>query len=372
MKQQRNALCWCNSGKKYKKCHGHPSYSIPIPTSQIIQDQKDQYPHDRCYVPNEYRAECNNKIIRAHTISKSINLNPIAQNEHVYSFMGSNFSQLIKTNGKFIAEKISVKKASTFGGFCDKHDSEIFKALDSGFDFTSEQIFLNYYRTLVRELYIKEKNVHHQTTIMKSYDKGLSPIQQKRYQDFLFNASMGMDIGHRDLERIKLQMDKKLVSKKFTSMKYYGILIDTIPDIISTCVWVVSCDFENNQLADLSNFSKFYNSISVSTLILSDKQGVILFSWNDEISSPECYSFIQNLHKLSDSEKIKACVYWLFAINENIYFAPAWWEALEKTKQQQITDIFNNTLLDKKDLSQYNSLDVVNWNIKEIKTNISL
>ncbi len=369
-KIQRNAPCWCKSGKKYKKCHGHPSYTTQTPISQIIQDQKDRYTQNICYAPTKYHHECSSHIIQAHTISKSKNLAKIAQNEHVYSFMGSNFGQLIKTNGKITARRMSIKQASTFSGFCSKHDSEIFKPLDEDFDLTLEKIFLNYYRTMVRELYLKEKNTSYQKTTMKNYDKGLSKIEQILYQTSLSRLSTGMDIGHRDLKIIKSNMDKNLLSKNFSSMKYYAIIINKIPDIISTCVWVASSDFQGNSLVDLSDAEQYYNSICVSTLVLSGEQGLILFSWDDELKSSECYKFIHSLHQLPSNHKIQACAYWLFACNENIFFSPEWWDLLGISKQQQITDIFNSTLMELPDLSQYNSLNVVDWNIDEIKTNI--
>lgn len=369
-KIQRNALCWCKSGKKYKKCHGHPSYTTQTPLSQIIQDQKDQYTQNICYTPTEYHHECSGHIIQAHTISKSKNLTYISNNGHVYSFMGFNLGHLIKSDGEIQVRKISIKQASTFSGFCSKHDSEIFKPLDEGFDLTLEKIFLNYYRTMVRELYLKEKNASYQKTTMKNYDKGLSTIEQILYQISLSGFSTGTETGHRDLKIIKSNMDKNLLSKNFSSMKYYAIIINKIPDIISTCVWVASSDFEGNSLVDLFDVDQYYNSICVSTLVLSNEQGLILFSWDDELKSPECYKFIHSLHQLSSNEKIQACVYWLFAYNENIYFSSQWWDSLKTIEQQQITDIFNSTFMKSPDLSQYNSLNVVDWNIDEIKTNI--
>lgn len=370
-KYNRNDPCWCKSGKKYKKCHGHPSHKVKIATSELIKDQSQVYTKDKCYAPDSLLDECSDKIIRAHTISKSTNLKPISKNEHVYCFQAS-FGGMIKSNGKLTIEKTSIKKTSIFHGFCSKHDAELFREIDLDFDISSEHIFLNHYRTLTRELYLKEKNSIYQKSKMKTYDKGMDFMQQIIFQNHIEGISSGTDAGHRDLKITKSSLDKKLVERNYDDIKYYALVIDSIPDIMSTGVWVVSSDFKNNQLADLSDLSKNYNAMSISTLLYSENKGVILFSWDGSIESPECFSFIETLHLLSDVDKVKATVYWLFAVNENIFFSPKWWENLLPSKQQQLSNIFHSTLMDLPDLSLYESLDVVSWNINEIKTNIEL
>ncbi len=370
-KYSRNELCWCKSGKKYKKCHGHPSYKSKPTFSKIVKDQKEIYTKDKCYAPADLLHECSQDIIKAHTISKSANLKPISKNEHVYCFEVS-LGGMIKTDGKLTIEKKSIKKTSVFHGFCSKHDTELFKKIDLDFEISNEDIFLNHYRTLTRELYIKEKNSIFQSAKMKEYDKGMNILQQIMYQTQVDGIATGTGVGERDLKIIKSVLDKKLLLKEYDKIKYYGLIIDSVPDIVSTGVWVVSSDFENNLLVDLTILENNYNSMSVSTLVYSENKGIILFSWENSIKCPECLQFIKSLNKLSNNEKVQAIVYWLFAINENIYFSPEWWENLDTLKQAQLSDIFHSTLMNLPDLSLFKDLDVVDWNINEIKTNLEL
>ena len=366
-----NKPCWCGSGKKYKKCHGHPSYKSKPTFFEIIKDQKEIYTKDKCYAPDDLLHECSQDIIKAHTISKSANLKPISENEHVYCFEVS-LGGMIKTDGKLTIEKKSIKKTSIFHGFCSKHDTELFKKIDLDFEISNEDIFLNHYRTLTRELYLKEKNSIFQSAKMKEYDRGMDLLQQIMYQTHVDGIATGTDAGERDLKIVKSILDKKLLKKEYDKIKYYALVIDSVPDIMSTGVWVVSSDFENNKLADLSILENNYNSMSVSTLLYSENKGIILFSWEDSMECPECLQFIKSLNKLSNSEKVQAIVYWLFSVNENIYFSPEWWENLDPLEQKQLSDIFHSTLMDLPDLSLFKNLDVVNWNINEIQTNIEL
>ncbi len=370
-KLKRNEVCWCGSEKKYKKCHGHQSYLYKIKTSELLDDQKQVYSKDTCYAPENFHHECSGEIIKAHTISKSSNLKPITKNGHVYCFKTS-LGELIKTKGKITVKKMGINETSVFHGFCSKHDTNLFKSIDTCFELNCEHVFLNHYRTLVRELYLKEKNALFQSSKMKCYDKGMDIFQQLQYQTSLDDIHAGTDAGQRDLKIVKAILDKKLINKQFDDMRYYALIIEKIPDIISTCVWLVSSDFKNNKLIELSDLSKTYNAMSVSTLVYSETKGIIILSWDNSIKSPECYEFIETLNRLSNCDKIKAIVYWLFSINENIYFAPEWWENLGLSKQEQLSDIFNATLMDLPNLSLYHGLDVVNWSIDEIKTNLDL
>ena len=63
--------------------------------------------------------------------------------------------------GLFAApERIGVNEASTFFGFCDRHDSRVFRPLESGaFNFTPERVALLGYRAICRESYQKDAEI---------------------------------------------------------------------------------------------------------------------------------------------------------------------------------------------------------------------
>jgi len=369
MNLKRNDQCWCNSGKKYKKCHLFREKQEKMKIYDMARDLKNSYTKDKCYAPERYLVKCSDTIIKAHTVSKSSNLKPIASDGHVYGFK-SDLNALIKTHGKFNVTKIGINNSSIFTGFCSKHDKELFEALDEKFKFTDEQIFLNLYRTLTRELYVKEKNALFQATTAKEYDKGMNVSAQVGFQDFRSYMHIGNETAHRDLKIVKTVLDEKLINQDYSNIKYYAIIINKIPDIVSTCVWAASRDFKNTKLIDITDLSKNFNSMCVSTFPYSEK-GIILFSWLDDIESPECYSFIKSLSNLSNKDKIKAFINWLFSANENIFLAPKWWENLGIVKKTLLVDIFNSTMTKEINLSNYHHIDVVDWKIEDIKTNIS-
>ncbi len=373
-KKVKDELCWCGSGKKFIQCHGSSDPQKKVKISEVIKEFHESFTKDKCYAPEVCHDECSSNIIGAHTVSRSTNLKHIARDNHVYCF-NPNFGAMFKEEGKIEVEKKSIKKTSIFYGFCSHHDAKLFLPIDHGIQLTLEHIFLNHYRIVSKELYLKERIAQFQSTKLKSYDKGKTLGEQLIHQAKADLTFAGTDTARHDLQQIKTAMDKMLVSKDYGQLKYYALVINIPPEIMSAGAWVATNDFENTQLIDLTDLETSYNSISVSTLFYLEDKGVILFSWIEGVfDCPECYEFIQSLNNLSGEEQIKAVIYWLFASNENIYFSPEWWERLNSDQKQQLINIFQETVRDVPNYSKYKILNnnIVNWTIEAIETNIIL
>lgn len=95
---------------------------------------------------------CTNTAIRAHSVQKSTALSFIEEHGHVCGL------KMKIHDGEPLCEfeKIGRNNASTFTGFCNVHDTEIFlpietKPLDLN---DAEQLFLIAYRSITRELHV--------------------------------------------------------------------------------------------------------------------------------------------------------------------------------------------------------------------------
>ena len=102
---------------------------------------------------------CNDIPIQSHSLQKSL-LKTIADSTNHVKKIGVNVE--FKLNGKFsvLEENIGINKASTFAGFCNKHDTEIFKSIESNIiDYNNqEHLFLLLYRSIAREYFEVNKN----------------------------------------------------------------------------------------------------------------------------------------------------------------------------------------------------------------------
>ncbi|MEG7524635.1 MAG: hypothetical protein M3H12_16330, partial [Chromatiales bacterium] len=108
------------------------------------------------------------------------------------------FSTLTKTGGRIAAKEIGVGVASTFAGFCQKHDNELFKPIDDPYLAPNdEQVFLYAYRCLCREYFVKEN-----ATALTSADFGHTDIHEEGTS--ILNASnLGHQLGFNNLKRHK-------------------------------------------------------------------------------------------------------------------------------------------------------------------------
>ncbi|WP_141047693.1 SEC-C domain-containing protein [Aliarcobacter cryaerophilus] len=367
----RNVLCFCGSGIKYKNCHAKREFQKKVELHEMNKDFMASHTRKKCMAPETFKNECTKSIIKAHTISKSSNLKQISKDGHVMHFK-INIMDLDRNNGKFPIEKVGINKASVINAFCSKHDKELFSVIeDKEFIFTDEQVFMLAYRAISRELYLKYSS-RESNKNMKEYDKGQVKEMQLLIQMFTNSMTANTHLAVRDLENIKIFYDKKLVEENFSSIKYYCILIDSVPEIMSAAGWLPELDFNNNKLLDLNDKNTMFNTLTVSTIGLKGGKGAVIFAWLDVIDSKACISFIKSLNEIPDDYKDSAILKWLFECNENIYWSEDWWNTIELDKQNELINSMMNHMrgASLKDYKSFSSC--LSWKINEIKTNINL
>ena len=173
----RNERCWCESGKKFKHCHLDRANQRPLEPWQAFNIYKQAHSNGICLAPDSWLSACSGKIAKAHTVPKSSSLKLIARNGHVSSFNPANHpfdeNGQLKNPQEVRPELWSINKASTFSGFCSRHDDAIFAPLEKqAFSGTPEQCFLLGYRAMTRELYAKHAAIRNLNLLRDEADKG--------------------------------------------------------------------------------------------------------------------------------------------------------------------------------------------------------
>lgn len=223
MKIGRNDPCWCGSGKKFKKCHLNRQEQEMIKPWEAIQNLGKAFGAKYCSVPDNMQIECRGNIVRAHSVSKSLNLKKIERNGHVYAFIPS-FENLTKNNGVLQPELYGINKASTFTGFCAHHDNIIFSPLeDAEFIGSKEQCFLLAYRAHARKYFTKTSSAN-LVDFMKQADRGRSHPEQMDIQNMAFHHSLGVDAGVRDVTIYKKKLENILNLKDFNKVNAFIII----------------------------------------------------------------------------------------------------------------------------------------------------
>lgn len=133
---------------------------------------------------------CNElSIAKSHTISKSSFLSNIAEDGHVYTPTPD-----IKTGAPKII-KVGLNEASTFPGFCKTHELLFQKFEQSGSLQENSDLFLQVYRTICREVVIKEHRIKMIEAFNNQYiihrnARLLSKLDEKPFIQFLKSTGM--------------------------------------------------------------------------------------------------------------------------------------------------------------------------------------
>lgn len=307
--------------------------------------------------PQQSSSNCSRQIVAAHSVSRSGNLNAIAENGHVMQFMISHQSN----NPRATAELIGVKNASTFTGFCQTHDSSTFAAIDQPIvSMTDEHIFLTAYRATCRELFhktaVNEENI---AKMVRQFDKGQTWAEQKSVQNFNRIREIGLAAGCRDLRQAKALYDEALLQKNYANISYYLVTMDHASPIVCTIGFLPEIDFHGNRLQALDNMRAHVDHITCSILTTTSGTAII-FAWLNE-KNGACSALINSIDRLKPHQLPNAIVRLVFEHGSNVYFSQSWWNGLDDSAKQTI-ERHANSIVGEKDLRLDASLQIL-WSV---------
>src|SRR5687767_7432592 len=72
-----NALCWCGSGLKWKKCHRNREKQEPVPVGVQVHERRQEMTKGYCLHPAASKDACSPKIVMAHTVQRNGGLTQI-------------------------------------------------------------------------------------------------------------------------------------------------------------------------------------------------------------------------------------------------------------------------------------------------------
>ena len=338
LKPGRNDPCWCGSGKKYKHCHLNRESETPLPPWEALKKFKQTFSIKTCLAPEAWKNECHGQISSAHTVPKG-SLKQIARNSHVYSLIPS-LEKLRKNQGLILPELLGINKASTFTGFCSRHDNNIFAPMEKYvFNGTSEQCFLLGYRSLAREYYNKQAAVT-SLDLLRDADKGQTPLKQFEIQTMLQANEIGLGTSIHDNNHYKSKYDSILESRDLITVRGYIIEFESPPPVMCSGGFFPEQDFDGVELQDLSDLSNIPALLCFASFH-GGQHGVVAFSWLQE-SDSTCRPFIESLKRIPDQYVTGALLRFFFTHCENIHMNPDWWESLPQEIQdaliRRITD----------------------------------
>jgi hypothetical protein len=290
----------------------------------------------RCLEPT---MQCGEPAIRAHSIQNGQTIALLEQDNHVIAWQ-PRFSPA----GPDIAlRRIGRNEASTFAGFCNLHDTELFRPLDTkpldGAD--REQLFLLAYRGITCELHaIMTGAVQLQSLYTARIERGAdspdssSPAGQKAVEQMLLSWATWR-YRHR-------YYDEPLLRQSFDGVEHDVIdLNDQVPCLAASS-FITLKDVPVDQ--DLVG-------VAINILPVSDTSTIVVFSYAKEDQGIVRAALDRILGSTGDVQKYELSKLVLSRIS-NVLISPRRFDQWGAEKAKKITDAFVRTVQSQQDVGE--------------------
>jgi hypothetical protein len=330
--------CWCRSGKKWKFCHKDRDKQVPKPAAQIQAELFKIYRSGPCQHPLASADTCSeSEAIKSHTVQRGGGLTKIAEQGQVNSFKKA-FTDLdlVKKNGQISAKKVYIAAASIFPGFCNFHDTAMFKRPEAPNAILDKwNAFLLSFRALAYESFTKEVTLKYSEKSRHETDYGMPFSQQVGFQILHLNFLQGLHTGVAKMALWKKNYDEMYLENDLSNFRVYGVIFNEILPFVSCGALMPEFDFQTNLLQELWKPDGI-EQICFNVTTLGDCTVAIL-GWIGSDNGPAA-RFVDSFASLPDVEKADAALYLAFEYLENTYTRPSWWNALAPYTQKTLDD----------------------------------
>ncbi|MDA2623234.1 SEC-C domain-containing protein [Bacillus cereus] len=340
--------CPCGSEKKFKFCcyrkakESQPKiqdYSIGRVNHLMAKSWQDT---DFKICMAFDKENCDKTIKGAHSIQNNRILNRISEDGHVYCFKGEADENGVNT----IFKKISKNKASTFFGFCDIHDTELFLPIEQK-EYSQESIqnFLFAFRAHAIQFHKKQRELKSIQNISKEFPYLLfDPTIINWYRVTLLAIS--------DCERDYSIFRNHNLTGNFNGLRTIYRQLDFEVDFAVCSSFAVQYDLNKKQINDIyfDKSEEKMPSIYINVYPIENGTNIILsYHLEDERKYKE---YFDQLESLSHKDLLNHLSFLIIEYAENVFFSPTFVERLNDKQKESILKSFGSSILisDKFDL----------------------
>jgi hypothetical protein len=326
----RNEPCWCRSGLKYKKCHLDRERQAPVNIFEVENRLIAELRQGYCSHPDPARDPCSPTITKAHTIQKKGGISVIAEAGHVLTVKPT-MKDVIESEGNPAPRKIGVNNASIFPGFCNKHDTSLFRPIEGkSLSLDKDTAFLFSYRAIAYERFAKEAQFRG-IAAQREMDRGHSFFHQSLIQTHLGVFMDGVQVGRRDMDRWKSEFDQRLLSGARDDFHFLAVRFDSVLPIVASGAFHPEFDLQGNPLQRLGRDSADLDHVTLNVTTF-EGQTIVVFGWIGSDDGP-ARAFADSFVRVADDRKADVLIRLLFIQTDNLFLRPSWWEALPATRR---------------------------------------
>ena len=300
--------------------------------------------------------ECNN-IIKAHSIQENGELSKLTGIVDG-KLQVLQFIENPETKCKDL-KNIEITKASTFYGFCHKHD-QIFEPIDlNSITSANQKLFLYSFRSFAFSYHNIKSHQDYTLNLLGSLSNGISPLTDSLNQ---INSSFGLnltdELNKNNLPTVNKEQKEILELVRFE--KYRGFLIEyekrkTYSQLdyltyevnhlcpIACSSWMVMhINFDNGYIVKQTDNTPYFGYPVLISVLPNEhnKTTIVLARFKIDTESQLIFNQLNNLK--TDIAKFEIAISKLiFEKTENFYLQPDFWNYLDKKQQKIITNAKN-------------------------------
>jgi hypothetical protein len=295
----------------------------------MLERTRREFARKYCLHP-EAPSGCSNRIVASHSVQRAILEKYLAENGHVVQIKITAHVDPVGLLAK--PDKVGLNKATTFAGFCSKHDSELFRPLESSiFDFEPKQIALLGYRSACRELYAKDAEIA-AAEALRNYASVNPDIPGFAEKDERHQMMRIARINARtNLANAKDQYASMLSHDE--PLRYYGITFTDPPVYLNSVTFLPEWDFEGTRLQNLS-FIAEYKPICFSAWVAGGRAAAV-FCWH-ESADEICVPFVDSLRRCTKDRLANRVLSMAIEVSDNVVFRGDWWESISEPDRQRL------------------------------------
>lgn len=276
---------------------------------------------------------CNETAIVSHLLQKRGIINSISEQQHVYENSLNAFKKDF-----FAFNRIGLAEALSYPGFCNKHDTELFKDIESGvLDYKAYKTHLLLsYRALMIEKRKKEINIDWYNRILNA--KTLAPHLDK---GFIMEIKESIKCEKEGMQDQQYHEEFFLSNIKDDTLRDFKFIYFELPKI-ELCSAAVFTYETSEEIALINLFQKHkinepLTEIYFHLLPLSEMSIVIMGCLNKDID--KCWEYIQGYSQGDEKYRLKKVSDLLICQVENWVCSPSFYNSNCKKREAEINSL---------------------------------
>ncbi|MEA5550596.1 hypothetical protein VB713_06320 [Anabaena cylindrica UHCC 0172] len=284
-------------------------------------------------------SNCSSKIIFAHSIQNNRILKKISQNGEVLYWSTTEDND--NNDIKFLLSRTGRKKATTFTGFCNFHDTKLFTPIElhNYHDGNEKQQFIFAYRALAKEYHAKRMAVN-------LVNSAISQLPQHR-KAILGNFQKNQKITLYQLEQDKQLFNSALAQGKFNIAYTWIMKFHHEYHIAVSSAFTVEKDLNGK---DINNFSDLDTDMKYLYLTIFPQNGKTYILLSCLRKYKKYLSPLINQIKEKSINERKIILSNILATHvENLAISPSKWEQISEDKRSVFQQLFQDTIIAEND-----------------------